>query len=118
MAWWGHRSDFTKYKLYRDMDMAKRLATHQSNLSVDRKRRSFVARTAIVKGTVPVAIGEALDIIAEVEGWSRSKAITEAIRLLVAKKLSIHEPHIAPSRASRCVVKPSIYPVPTVICPQ
>ncbi len=43
-------------------------------------------KTVLVTASVPGALVEQLDAVAEKRGWNRSQAVTEAIRGLVADK--------------------------------
>jgi len=43
-------------------------------------------RAVTVVATVPESLVERLDDVAAADGWSRSKAVTEAVRALLARK--------------------------------
>lgn len=43
--------------------------------------------TVLVAVTVPQALVESLDSLCEMEGWKRSKGVTEAIRALLARRM-------------------------------
>ncbi len=43
-------------------------------------------KAVIITASVPGGLVERLAKLAEEEGWSRSKAVTEAVRLLLARK--------------------------------
>ena len=42
--------------------------------------------SVVVTASVPESLVAAMDVVAEAEGWNRSKAVTEAIRGLVKRK--------------------------------
>ena len=42
--------------------------------------------TTTVAAKVPIALVERLDAVAENQGWNRSEAITEAVRLLLKRR--------------------------------
>ena len=66
--------------------MAKKKAAHGGARPGAGRKPSEDGPSVPVTATVPEGLVTALMGIAEAEGWSRSKAVTEAIRLLVARK--------------------------------
>lgn len=43
-------------------------------------------RAIVVAASIPESLVEGLDRVAEAEGWNRSRAVTEAVRMLVKRK--------------------------------
>jgi hypothetical protein len=68
--------------------MAKKKAQHGGKREGSGRKLASPdeGRTVTMAVSVPEKLLEALDALAEKQGWSRSKAATEAIRGLVARK--------------------------------
>jgi hypothetical protein len=65
--------------------MAKKKGQHGGKRAgAGRKPTNPEGRTVIVTASVPDALVEQLDRLAEKRGWTRSAAVTEAIRGLLA----------------------------------
>ena len=66
--------------------MAKKKKPHGgSREGAGRKPKNPEGATKTIAASVPEALIERLDKHAELKGWNRSKAITEAIRRLLGK---------------------------------
>ena len=67
--------------------MAKKKAAHGGpRPGSGRPQASPDGKAVLVTASVPSGLVERLDALAEAEGWGRSKAVTEAIRGLLARK--------------------------------
>jgi hypothetical protein len=66
--------------------MAKKKAAHGGARPGAGRPPNPEGRTVAITATVPESLAEALEAVAQTEGWSRSKAVTEAIRAFVARK--------------------------------
>jgi|EndMetStandDraft_5_1072996.scaffolds.fasta_scaffold2440999_1 hypothetical protein len=66
--------------------MAKKKAAHGGARPGAGRKPSPDGKAVTVAVTVPEGLVERLDGLAEAEGWNRSKAVTEAIRGLLARK--------------------------------
>jgi hypothetical protein len=67
--------------------MAKKKAAHGgARPGSGRPLADPEGKAVIITASVPGGLVERLAKLAEEEGWSRSKAVTEAVRLLLARK--------------------------------
>ena len=68
--------------------MAKKLQHGGKRPGAGRKPANPEGATVILTATVPGSLVDDLDRIAESKGWNRSRAVTEAVRGLVARAKS------------------------------
>jgi hypothetical protein len=68
--------------------MAKKKAAHGGARAGAGRKPSVPdeGKAVILTASVPEGLVQRLAQLAEAEGWSRSKAVTEAVRLLLARK--------------------------------
>jgi hypothetical protein len=65
--------------------MAKKLAHGGKREGAGRPPANPEGKTITVAASVPEALAADLDAYAEAQGWTRSKAVTEAIRKLLGR---------------------------------
>jgi hypothetical protein len=73
------------YNCLKDDKMPKKKTHGGKRKGSGRKPTNPEGRTMLVAVTVPIALVEQLDGRATKEGWNRSEAVTEAIRVLLDK---------------------------------
>ena len=66
--------------------MAKKTAAHGGARPGSGRPSDPDGKTLLITASVPEGLVERLTALAESEGWSRSKAVTEAIRGLLKRK--------------------------------
>jgi hypothetical protein len=69
-----------------DWGMAKKLAHGGKRDGAGRPPANPEGKTITLAASVPEALAADLDAYAEAQGWSRSRAVTEAIRKLLGRR--------------------------------
>jgi metal-responsive CopG/Arc/MetJ family transcriptional regulator len=69
--------------------MAKKMTRGRKRVGAGRKASSPEGSVITIAVSVPSGLVEQLDVRTDQEGWSRSGAVTHAIRGLLAKRKSI-----------------------------
>jgi hypothetical protein len=74
------------YKIFKEVGMAKKKPMHGGKREGAGRKAGPEGKAVVLAVSVPSELAEQLDERREKEGWSRSQAVTEAIRGLLGKK--------------------------------